>query len=98
MIPYSLYMEIKPDIDPIHMEESGITIQLANKEYISPLGIVRDVEVLVGKIKYPADFIVLGCSQDEFVLFYLVDLSYILLELKLVYLKRKCLLNVQEKG
>ena len=33
-------MKIKPDIDPIHMEESGITIQLANKEYISPVGIV----------------------------------------------------------
>ena len=32
VIPYSLYMDIKPDIDPIHMEESSITIQLANKE------------------------------------------------------------------
>jgi hypothetical protein len=48
------------------MEETGMTIQLANKEYISPLGMVRDVGVLVGKIKYPADFIVLGCSQDSF--------------------------------
>ena len=44
-------METKPNIDPIHMEESCITIQLANKECISPLGIVRDVEVLVGNIK-----------------------------------------------
>jgi hypothetical protein len=26
---------------------------------------VRDVQVLVEKIKYPADFIVLGCSQDQ---------------------------------
>jgi hypothetical protein len=48
------------------MEETGMTIQLANKEYISPLGMVRDVEVLVGKNKYPADFVVLGCSQDSF--------------------------------
>ena len=66
VIPYSLYLEIKPDIDPIQMEEVGMTIQLANKEYICPLGMVRNVEVLVGKIKYPADFIVLGCSQDSF--------------------------------
>ena len=66
VIPYSLYLEIKPDIDPIQMEEAGMTIQLANKEYICPLGMVRNVEVLVGKIKYPADFIVLGCSQDSF--------------------------------
>jgi hypothetical protein len=43
-----------------------MTIQLANKGYISPLGMVRDVGVLVGKIKYPDDFIVLGCSQDSF--------------------------------
>jgi hypothetical protein len=28
--------------------------------------VVRDVGVLFGKIKYPADFIVLGCSQDSF--------------------------------
>jgi hypothetical protein len=66
VIPYSIYLEIKPDIDPIIMEETSITIQNANKDYISPLGIVRDVEVLVGNIKYPADFIVLGCPQDSF--------------------------------
>jgi hypothetical protein len=66
VIPYTLYLEIKADIDPIEMEETGMTIQLANKEYISPLDMVRDVGVLVGKIKYPADFIVLGCSQDSF--------------------------------
>ena len=65
-IPYSLYMEIKPDIDPIQMEETGITIQLANKDYISPLGIVGNVDVLIGKIKYLADFMVLACPQDSF--------------------------------
>jgi hypothetical protein len=48
------------------MKEAGMTIQLANKEYINPLGVVKDVEVLVGKIKYPVDFVVLGCSQDSF--------------------------------
>jgi hypothetical protein len=65
VIPYSLYLEIKPDIDPIIIEEAGMTIQLANKDYINPLGIVKDVEVLVGKTKYPADFVVLGCAQDS---------------------------------
>jgi hypothetical protein len=43
VIPYILYLEIKADIDPIEMEETGMTIQLANKEYISPLGMVRYV-------------------------------------------------------
>jgi hypothetical protein len=59
VIPYTLYLEINFDIDPIEMEEMGMTIQLSNK---TPLGMVRDVKVLVGKIKYPADFIVFGCS------------------------------------
>jgi hypothetical protein len=66
VITYSLYLEIKPDIGPIHMEEEGMTIQLAKNEYICPLGIVRNVEVLVGMIKYPANFRALGCSQDAF--------------------------------
>jgi hypothetical protein len=48
------------------MEETGMTIQLANKEYIYHLGMIRDVGVLIGKIIYPGDFIVLGCSQDLF--------------------------------
>jgi hypothetical protein len=43
-----------------------MTIPLDNKYYINPLGIVKDVEVLVGKIKYPIDFVVLGCAQDSF--------------------------------
>jgi hypothetical protein len=40
--------------------------QLGKKEYICPHGMVRNVEILVGKIKYHVDFIVLGCSQDLF--------------------------------
>jgi hypothetical protein len=45
-------MEGKSDIDPIDVEETCIIIQLANKEVICHVGIFRDVEVLVGKIKY----------------------------------------------
>jgi hypothetical protein len=40
-------------------------IQLANRETISPIGIVRDVEVLCGKTKYPADFLVLGSAASK---------------------------------
>ena len=38
----------------------------SNRDTISPIGIVRDVEVLCGKVKYPADFLVLGSLQDDF--------------------------------
>jgi hypothetical protein len=65
-IPYSLYMEVKSDIDPIKIEETCMTIQLANKETICHVGIVREVDILVGKVKYPVDFVVLACPQDSF--------------------------------
>ena len=42
---------------PAEIEEINVTIKLAN---ISPIGIVRDVEVLCGKVKYPADFFVVN--------------------------------------
>ena len=74
-IPYSLYEEIMHDIAPADIEEIDVTIKLANRNTISPAGIVRDVEVLCGKVKYPADFLVLGSPKDDFVPLYLVDPS-----------------------
>ena len=73
--PISLYQEIMHDIAPAEIEDIDVTIKLANRDTISPIGIVRDVEVLYGKAKYPADFLVLGSPQDNFVLLYLVDPS-----------------------
>ena len=61
-IPFSLYQEVMHDISPVEIEEIDVTIKLANRDTISPLGIVRDVEVLCGKIKYPTDFLVLGSA------------------------------------
>ena len=59
-IPFTLYQEIMNDIVPAEIEDVDVTIKLANGDTITPLGIVRDVEVWCGKIKYPADFLVLG--------------------------------------
>ena len=59
-IPYTLYQEIMNDFAPAEIEDIDVTIKLANRDTITPLGIVRYVEVLCGKIKYPADFLVLG--------------------------------------
>ena len=63
------------DIAPAEIEEIDVTIKLANRDTISPVGIVRDVEVLCGKVKYPADFLVLGSPQDSFCPIILVDPS-----------------------
>ena len=54
-IPFTLYQEIMNDIAPAEIEDIDVTIKLANRDTITPLGIVRDVEVLCGKIKYPTD-------------------------------------------
>ena len=48
------------------LEDIDVTIKLANRDTISPMGIVRDVEVLCGKTKYPTDFLVLGSPQYNF--------------------------------
>ena len=44
------------DIALAKMEDINVTIKLANRDTISPIRIVRYVEVLCGKIKYPTDF------------------------------------------
>ena len=59
-IPHSLYKEIMHDIAPAEIEDIGVTIKLANRHTISPIGIFRDVEVLCGTIKYPTNFLVLA--------------------------------------
>jgi hypothetical protein len=47
------------------LEEIDVVIQLANRATISPIGIVRDVEVLCGKTKYPTNFLVLGTEPSK---------------------------------
>ena len=39
------------EIAPVEIEDIYVTIKLANRGTITPLGIVRDVEVLCGKVK-----------------------------------------------
>src|SRR3954467_13268095 len=53
------------DIALAEIEDIDVTIKLANRDTISPIGIVRYVEVLCGKVKYPTDFLVLGSPQDD---------------------------------
>jgi hypothetical protein len=64
-IPFELYKEIMHEIGPYELEEIDVVIQLANRETISLIGIIRDVEVLCGKTKYPADFLILGTKASK---------------------------------
>jgi hypothetical protein len=65
VIPYELYREIMQEIGSCELEDIDVVIQLANRETISPIGIVRDVKVLCSKTKYPADFLVLGSAASK---------------------------------
>ena len=65
VIPFTLYQEIMNDIAPAEIEDIDVTIKLAIRDTISLIGIVRDVEVLCGKIKYPTDFLVLASPKDD---------------------------------
>ena len=58
-IPFTLYQDIMNDIPPAEIEDIYVTVKLANRDTITPLGIVRYVEVLCAKIKYPTDFLVI---------------------------------------
>jgi hypothetical protein len=53
------------EIGSCELEEIDVVIQLASRETISPICIIRDVEVLCGKTKYPADFLVLGSAASK---------------------------------
>ena len=48
-IPHSVYEEIRDEIAPAEIEDIDVTIKLANIDTISPIGILRDVEILCGK-------------------------------------------------
>ena len=74
-IPYEVNREIMHEIGPCESEDIDVVIHLANKETICPIGIVRDVEVLCGKIKYPADFLVLNSVASKTCPIILVGLS-----------------------
>jgi hypothetical protein len=53
------------EIGACELEDIDVVVQLANRETIWPLGIVRDVEVLCSKTKYPTDFLVLGKEASK---------------------------------
>ena len=42
-IPFTLYQQILNDMAPVEIEDTDVTIKLANRDTIAPLGIVRDV-------------------------------------------------------
>ena len=63
------------DIAPVELEDIDVTIKLANRDTISPMGIVRDVDSCVGKLNIMLIFLFLVPHKIAFVPLYLVDPS-----------------------
>ena len=74
-IPYDLYKEIMHDIASVELEDIDVTIKLANRDTISPIGIVRDIEVLCGKLNILLIFLFSVPHKIAFAPLYLVDPS-----------------------
>src|SRR3954464_987289 len=79
-ITFTLYQEIMHEIQPCEIEDIDVTIHLANKQTISPVGIVRDVEVLCGKVNILQTFLYLVQCKIVFALLSLVGPSSALVE------------------
>ena len=74
-IPFTLYQEIMNDIAPAEIEDIGITIKLANRDTITPLGIVEMLKSCVGRLNTLLIFLSLVPHKMTFVPLSLVDLS-----------------------
>ena len=74
-IPYALYKEIMNDITPAEIEEIDVTIKLANRDTISPVGILDMLKSCVGKLNILLIFLFLVPHKIFVVPLYLVDPS-----------------------
>ena len=52
----SMYIEIKEEIEPTTIENTDMTIMLANKNLRIPMGVVEDATVTIGNKNFPIDF------------------------------------------
>ncbi|GJU38396.1 reverse transcriptase domain-containing protein [Tanacetum coccineum] len=60
LIPYSVWKDLSlPELTPTCM-----TLELADRSITEPIGIAKDVRLMVGKFQFPADFVVVDFEPD----------------------------------
>ncbi|GJW47428.1 reverse transcriptase domain-containing protein [Tanacetum coccineum] len=60
LMPYSVWNDLSlPELTPTCM-----TLELADRSITKPIGIAKDVRVMVGKFQFPADFVVVDFEPD----------------------------------
>ena len=64
VISYDFYLEIKEEVVPATIENTDMTIMLANKTLRIPMGVVEDATVTIGNKNFPIDFVVVDIPAD----------------------------------
>ncbi|GJV44438.1 reverse transcriptase domain-containing protein [Tanacetum coccineum] len=60
LMPYSVWKNLSlPELTPTCM-----TLELADRSITEPIGIAKDVRLMVGKFQFPADFVVVDFEPD----------------------------------
>ncbi|GJS16582.1 reverse transcriptase domain-containing protein [Tanacetum coccineum] len=60
LMPYSVWKDLfLPELNPTCM-----TLELADRSITEPIGIAKDVRLMVGKFQFPADFVVVDFEPD----------------------------------
>ncbi|GJU92969.1 reverse transcriptase domain-containing protein [Tanacetum coccineum] len=60
LMPYSVWKNLSlPELTP-----TGMTLELADRSITEPIGIAKDVRLMVGKFQFPADFVVVDFEPD----------------------------------
>ncbi|GJX75118.1 reverse transcriptase domain-containing protein [Tanacetum coccineum] len=60
LMPYSVWK----DLSLSELTPTCMTLELADRSIATPIGIAKDVRVLVGKFQFPADFVVVEFEPD----------------------------------
>src|SRR4051812_13900692 len=64
VISYDFYLEIKEEIVLATIENTDMTIMLANKTLRIPMGVVEDATVTISNKIFPIDFVVVDMPAD----------------------------------
>jgi hypothetical protein len=65
VIPYRFYFGIQDELEHSQLEDTYMTIMLADKTLRVPMGVIKDVPITIGPYTYPIDFVVIDMPIDS---------------------------------
>ena len=64
VISYGFYLDIQEELEPATLENTDMTIMLADKTLRIPMGVVENATVTIGNNNFPIDFVVVDMPTD----------------------------------